>query len=202
VTLNGAGGTSGQQHSNSEVVLRIWRMPLIAAALCVSVWPLTGAVLLVPVFAVIGWDSPSADVVLGGTAALFWLGGILCAVRAVAARVVLTPDQLRLHNVLSTVRVSWTDVAAVEEASFLNASGLSNTIWHGTAIRVRSRRRPVRVLASWHPDVPAGRPSLADAARSAVGSAGADDGVGCLAPTFVTRDPRGPDLNGCRAPWA
>lgn len=152
MTLNGAGGTSGQQHSNSEVVLRIWRMPLIAAALCVSVWPLTGAVLLVPVFAVIGWDSQSADVVLGGTAALFWLGGILCAVRAVAARVVLTPDQLRLHNILSTVRVNWTDLEAIEGASFLNASGLSNTIWHGTAIRVRSRRRPVRVLASWHPD--------------------------------------------------
>ena len=155
VTPEGAGGagrTSRQQHSNGEVVLRIWRMPLIAAALCVSVWPLTGAVLLVPVFAVIGWDSRSADAVLGGTAALFWLGGILCAMRAVGARVVLTPDQLRLHNVLSTVRVGWADVEAVEEASFLNVSGPSNRFWYGTAIRVRSRRRPVGVVASWHPD--------------------------------------------------
>jgi hypothetical protein len=147
-----AGSTSPRQHSNGEVVLRIWRMPLIAAALYVSVWPLTGAVLLVADFAVIGRDSPSADVVLSGTAVVFWLAGILWAVRAVAARVVLTPDQLRLHNVLSTVRVSWTDVAAVEEASFLNVSGLSNTFWYGTAIRVRSRRRPIPVLASWHPN--------------------------------------------------
>jgi hypothetical protein len=155
VTLDGAGGagrTSRQQHGDGEVVLRIWRMPLIAAALCVSVWPLTGALLLVPVFALIGWDSGSADAVLSGAAVLFWLGGILCAVRAAAARVVLTPDQLRLHNILSTIRVSWADVEAVDASSFLNVSGLSNTFWYGTAIRVRSRRRPVRVLASWHPD--------------------------------------------------
>ena len=155
VTLDGARGagrTSRQQHSNGEVVLRIWRMPLIAAALCVSVWPLTGAVLLVPVFAVTGLDSRSADAALGGAAALFWLGGILCAVRAAGARVVLTPDQLRVHNIVSTIRVSWADAEAVEEASFLNVAGLSNTFWYGTAIRVRSRQRPVRVLASWHPD--------------------------------------------------
>jgi hypothetical protein len=155
VTLDGAGGaerTSRQPHSNGEVVLRIWRMPLIAAALCVSVWPLTGAVLLVPLFAVLGWDSRSADAVLAGAAALFWLAGILCAARAVGARVVLTPEQLRLHNILSTIRLPWSDVEAVEEVSLLNVSSLSNTLWYGTAIRVRSSRRPVRVLGSWHPD--------------------------------------------------
>jgi hypothetical protein len=152
VTLDGAGGagrTSRQQRSDGEVVLRIWRLPLITAALSVSVWPLTGAALLAAVF---GSDSWSADAVLGGTAVLFWLVGIVCAVRAVGARVVVTPDQLRLHNILSTIRVSWAEVEAVEEASLLNVSGLSTSLWYGTAIRVRSRRRPVRILASWHPD--------------------------------------------------
>jgi hypothetical protein len=144
----GAGRTSPQQRSNGEVVLRIWRMPLIAAALCVSVWPLTGSVLLVPV---LDWVSQSAGAALGGTAVLLWLGGIVCAVRAVGARVVLTPDQLRVHNLVSTIRVRWADVEAVEEASFWNLSGFTNTFWYGTAIRVRSRRRPIRVLASWHP---------------------------------------------------
>ena len=153
--LHGAGGaerTSRQPHSNGEVVLRIWRMPVIAAALCVSAWPLTGAVLLVSLFAVLDWNSRSADAVLAAAAAVVWLAGILGAARAVRARVVLTPAQLRLHNILSTIRLPWTDVEAVEEAFFLNVSSLSNALWYGTAIRVRSRRRPVRVLACWHPD--------------------------------------------------
>jgi hypothetical protein len=102
--------------------------------------------------AVVGWVSQYADAALGGTAILFWLGGIVCAVRAMGARVVLTPDHVRLHNTWSTVRVRWADIEAIEEASFWNVLGLTNTFWYGTAVPLRSRRRPVRVLASWHPD--------------------------------------------------
>ena len=72
--------------------------------------------------------------------------------RAVRARAVVTVEELRVHNVLATRRISWADIDAVEERSFFNVWALWHPIWYGTVVRVRQRRRPVGVLAAWHPD--------------------------------------------------
>jgi hypothetical protein len=147
----GAEGTRGREYAEGEVVVRSWQMPVLAAILCVSVWPLTGAVLLAAVFAAFG-DLPSADLVLGGGVILLCLGGIVCAVRAVRARVVVDAETVRVQNVLSTRQLRWADIEAVEEATSYNVWALGRPWRYGTTIRVRGRRRPVGVLALWHPD--------------------------------------------------
>jgi hypothetical protein len=113
----GRGGrTDRRRRAGDKIVLRNWRMPVLTAVLCVSDWPLTGAALLVPVWAVFGWDSPSGDLALSSAAVLLVLCGVVGAVRAPRARVVVTADELRVHNVLSTRRFSWDEVEAVEDS--------------------------------------------------------------------------------------
>jgi hypothetical protein len=165
--------THGRQRAGGDVVLRGWRMPVLTAVLCVSVWPLIIAVLLVPVWVAFGWDSPSGDLALGITAVLLFLCGGVCAVRALRARVVVTADELRVHNVLSTKRFRWAEVEAVEERWFLNASAILKPLWYGTAVRVRGRRRPVGVLASWCQDE-----ERAAALRQLIRPPGSGGGVG------------------------
>jgi hypothetical protein len=146
----GRGGRSDRRpRAGGDVVLRSWRMPVLTAVFCVSVWPLIGGLLLVAVWAVFGWDSRSGDLAFGIAAVLVYLCGVVCAVRALRARVVVTAAELRVHNVLSTRRIRWAEVEAVEERWFLNTSALLNPLWYGTAVRVRWRRRPVGVMAFW-----------------------------------------------------
>jgi Bacterial PH domain len=127
--LEGAGEvrrTGGQRRTEGGVVLRRWAMPVRTVVLCLTVWPLTGAVLLAGVLSVVpGWDSPAGDLALGIATIGLYLCGAVCALRALRARVVVSADGVRVHNVLSTRWISWTDVRDVEEIEYINPLAFS-----------------------------------------------------------------------------
>jgi hypothetical protein len=125
-------------------------MPIISALVWCLVCPLLGAVVLYGVYAaVVRRETEQTDLVFGAAALVV---GLLClgpAGRSLAARVVADPDGLAVHNSLGTVRVAWSDVEDVDVVSAFNTEAMVNALWYGVAVRVRDRRRPLRILASW-----------------------------------------------------
>jgi len=150
---HGSQGKMATMTGERGVVLRRWRMPVLGAVLCLTVWPLTAAVLVAAALAVVfGWDSTAGDLVLGWVAFGLYGCGVVGGIRSLLARVVVTAEEVRVHNPLSTTRIRWADVEAVEEVSFINVLALFRADWYGTAIRVRGRTRPLRIMASWSND--------------------------------------------------
>jgi Bacterial PH domain len=143
-------GFRERRRGEHRVVLRAWRMPIISALVWGLVCPLSGAVLLYGVYAaVVRRETEPTVLVFGAATVVGWLVCLLPAVRSLAARVVADPDGLAVHNALGTVRVAWSDVEDVEVIVGVNAQAIVNRLWYGVTVRIRDRRRPLRILASW-----------------------------------------------------
>jgi hypothetical protein len=139
-----------ERRRGDRVVLRAWRMPVISALIWCLVYPLVGAVLLYGVFAaVVRRETERTDVVLGAAVLVLWLLCLVPAARSLAARVVVDRDGVAVHNAFRTVRVARSDVEGVDVITGFNVQAIVNALWYGVAVRVRDRRRPVRILASW-----------------------------------------------------
>jgi hypothetical protein len=122
-------------------------MPLNCAFAWCCLFPLVAGV---GVALVASWlPTELADTVAGAAVILVWLLCQVPAVRSLTARVVADSDGMTVHNALSTVRVAWVDVEGIDVIDFFNAQAFVNALWYGAAVRVRGRRRPVRMLASW-----------------------------------------------------
>ena len=142
------GSGYSERRRGDRLLLRAWRMPLNCAFVWCCIFPLVAGegIGLVAI-----WLLPTeqADTVAAAAVILVWLLCQVPAVRSLAARVVADSDGMTVHNALSTVRVAWVDVEGIDLIDFFNSQALLHALWYGAAVRVRGRRRPVRMLASW-----------------------------------------------------
>jgi hypothetical protein len=125
-------------------------MPVISTLVWCLLCPLVGAVLLYGVYTgVVGRETGRTDLVFGTAVLVVWLLCLVPAGRCLTARVVANPEGLAVHNTLRTVRVAWPDVEDIEVVAGVNPTAMVNRPWYGVTVRIRDRRRPVRILASW-----------------------------------------------------
>jgi len=139
-----------ERRRGDRVVLRAWRMPVIYAFVWCWVCPLFGAVLLYGVHAAaVRRETERTGVVFGTAVLLVWLLCLVPAGRSLAARVVADPEGLAVRGALRTVRIGWSDIEGIGVIVGYNAQAMVNGLWYGVAMRIRDRRRPLRILASW-----------------------------------------------------
>jgi hypothetical protein len=152
---NHEGKAYREHRAHHTVTLRRWSIPVTAALCWCLVWPLLGAVALAAAISAVPPPvSQLGEKVFGVAAVTLYAMCLGCAVRSLRARVVITADELCVHNNLSTVRAAWSEVEKIEEVQLLNTQALWHGDWYGVAVRIRGRRRPVHILASWsqHPE--------------------------------------------------
>lgn len=139
-----------ERRRGGRVVLRAWRMPLIWAFLWCCVCPPAGGSLLYGVSSVVvRQDSGWTAIVMGAAMLLVWPLCLVPVVRSLAARVVADSDGMTVHNLLGTVRMAWADIEDLGVIFDINTQSLGKGLWYGVAVRVRGRRRPLRMVASW-----------------------------------------------------
>jgi hypothetical protein len=141
-----------ERRAEDGVVLRRWRMPVIAAIMYATVGPMCIAVLLFYPMWFLGRFLQLDETAFAWSAfGVLYLCSLVCAVRSLLSRVVVGAEGLRVHNVFSTIWIAWSEVEEVKEISFFNFQALTPNggTWYGTVIRVCGRRRPVRIHASW-----------------------------------------------------
>jgi hypothetical protein len=139
-----------ERRRGDHLVLRAWRMPVISALVWCLVCPLVSAVVLYGGYAgVVRRETERTEVVFGTAVLAVWLLCLVPAGRSLVARVVADPDGLAVHNALGTVQVAWSDIEDVDVVVAINTQAIVNALWYGVAVRIRDRRRPVRILASW-----------------------------------------------------
>jgi hypothetical protein len=139
-----------ERHRGDHVVLRAWRMPIISALVWCLICPLVGAVVLYGVYtAVVRRQTEGTDLVFAAATLVVWLLCLVPAARSLAARVVADSDGVAVHNALGTVRAAWSDIEDADVIVTFNSQAMVNGLWYGVALRIRDRRRPLRILASW-----------------------------------------------------
>lgn len=141
-----AGRGYSERRRGDRLVLRAWRAPLASVFVWAFGFPLLGTVGAAPV---VEPATEPIDIIVAAVVVLGWLLCLVPAVRSLAARVVADPDGVTVHNALRTVRVAWVDVENLDVIFIFNGQAVVNGVWYGVAARVRGRRRPVRMLASW-----------------------------------------------------